>query len=122
MDSAGTAGWHVGKPADPRMRSAASRRGILLPSRARRIDRDDLANFDHILTMDKDNLAAVNALAAGRDCRATIRPLMSFAPETGISEVPDPYYGGPEGFEQVLDLLEEACAGLLRTLNGPGSS
>lgn len=119
VDSAGTAGWHTGKPADPRMQAAAARRGIRLPSRARRICRDDLHHFDHILTMDEDNLDAVMALAGGmEDCRASIRPLMTYSSLEGINEVPDPYYGGPEGFEEVLDLLEEACAGVLERLGG----
>jgi protein-tyrosine phosphatase len=116
VDSAGTAGWHVGKPADPRMREAAARRGIHLPSRARRLVRSDLRRFDHILTMDADNLAEVTALAARHGATARIAPLVHHCRRSSAAEVPDPYYGGPEGFEQVLDLLEDACAGLLEDL------
>jgi protein-tyrosine phosphatase len=116
VDSAGTAGWHIGKRPDSRMQAAASRRGILLPSRARRICSDDLHHFDHILTMDEDNLTKVRTLARGLSYRASIQPLMTYAQLPGIKEVPDPYYGGPEGFEHVLDLLEDACTGLLRAL------
>jgi protein-tyrosine phosphatase len=116
VDSAGTGGWHRGQPADSRMRAAAARRGITLPSRARQIETDDLHRFDRILTMDNDNLAAVQALARSVEHRARIEPITSFCPELHINEVPDPYYGGSRGFEQVLDLLEQACAGLLDQL------
>ncbi len=119
VDSAGTAGWHVGKPADPRMVAAAGRRGIQLPSRARRLVPADLARFDHILTMDDDNLAKVEALArhhAGGESRAVVEPLVRYCRRLTASEVPDPYYGGEEGFERVLDLLDDACEGLLIAL------
>jgi len=121
VDSAGTGGWHVGNPADQRMRSAASRRGIELPSRARQISLDDLSSFDLVLTMDDDNLAAVRSLAreAGAGATATIRPMLSYARSFSESEVPDPYYGGEAGFEHVLDLLEDACANLLDQISRP---
>jgi protein-tyrosine phosphatase len=122
VDSAGTGGWHVGHPPDPRMRAAAARRGIQLPSRARQLEAADLQRFDHILTMDHDNLAAVQSLAK-RSARsssglpvATITPLVRHCRTFSSKEVPDPYYGGEEGFEHVLDLLEDACAGLLEAL------
>jgi protein-tyrosine phosphatase len=122
VDSAGTGGWHVGRRADERMRAAAARRGIDLTSRARQIDLGDLHSFDHILTMDGDNLAAVQALAreAGNPTgQAQIAAMTKYCRRhTGAIEVPDPYYGGPQGFEQVLDLLEDACGGLLEAL-GP---
>ncbi len=116
VDSAGTGGWHVGNAADPRMRSAASRRGIHLPSRARQLEPADLSRFDHILTMDGDNLSAVKALARRHPARARIAPITEHCRHHRAREVPDPYYGGPEGFEQVLDLLEDACSGLLEDL------
>jgi protein-tyrosine phosphatase len=116
VDSAGTGGWHRGQPADARMRDAASRRGMTLPSRARQIETADLIRFDRVLTMDNDNLAAVQALARGVEHRARIEPITAYCPELRFSEVPDPYYGGAQGFEQVLDLLEQACAGLLDQL------
>jgi len=120
VDSAGTGGWHVGRPADRRMRAAAERRGIQLPSRARQLDRGDLLSFDRILTMDDDNLHAVRSLArelapAAADL-ALIEPMVSHCRRFQDREVPDPYYGGDEGFEFVLDLLEDACAGLLESL------
>jgi protein-tyrosine phosphatase len=119
VDSAGTGGWHVGRPADRRMRAAAERRGIHLPSRARQLGLADLSGFDRILTMDGDNLQAVRALAqelGGRTGLARIEPMTSHCRIFQTRDVPDPYYGGDEGFEHVLDLLEDACAGLLETL------
>ncbi len=127
VDSAGTGGWHVGNPADRRMRAAAGRRGIHLPSRARQITPADLRRFDRILTMDDDNLRAVQALArqaAGvgpGDADASlarIEPITRHCRRFQVREVPDPYYGGEAGFEHVLDLLEDACAGLLASLRG----
>ncbi|CAI8164435.1 MAG: Low molecular weight protein-tyrosine-phosphatase YfkJ [Prochlorococcus marinus str. MIT 9215] len=119
VDSAGTGGWHVGNRADARMRAAAKQRGIDLPSRARQISMEDLKSFDLILTMDDDNLRNVQALAkeAGGSASALIKPMLSYASQTTITEVPDPYYGGDAGFEQVLDLLEDACQGLLSELS-----
>lgn len=117
VDSAGTGGWHTGKRADTRMRAAASRRGIHLPSRARQLQAADLETFDHVLTMDADNLAAVHRIAAAHGLEAGhVRPLLTHCSQEGIDEVPDPYYGGAEGFEHVLDLLEDACRGLLEEL------
>jgi protein-tyrosine phosphatase len=98
------------------MREAAGLRGIHLPSRARRIARTDLDRFDHVLTMDAENLAAVHALAEGAQVRARIAPLTGHCRRFRCNEVPDPYYGGAEGFERVLDLLEDACTGLLEDL------
>ena len=119
VDSAGTGGWHVGNPADRRMQAAASRRGIELPSRARQISLDDLSTFDLVLTMDDDNLMAVQALAkeAGSRATASIKPMLSYARNFSETEVPDPYYGGDTGFEHVLDLLEDACSNLLDKLS-----
>ena len=119
VDSAGTGGWHVGNPADRRMRAAAERRGIHLPSRARQIELADFSNFDRILTMDEDNLRAVRSLAGELGARsdlALVEPMISHCRRFRDKEVPDPYYGGEQGFEHVLDLLEDACSGLLETL------
>ena len=116
VDSAGTGGWHVGHRADRRMVAAAERRGIHLPSRARQIEAADLQRFDHILTMDADNLAAVQRLERQAPGRARITPLIDHCRQLRSHEVPDPYYGGEDGFERVLDLLEDACAGLLEDL------
>jgi protein-tyrosine phosphatase len=118
VDSAGTGGWHVGRPADRRMRAAAERRGIDLPSRARQLEPGDLLRFDRILTMDDDNLQAVQAMARqlGEPDLARIEPMTRHCRRFRAREVPDPYYGGEEGFEHVLDLLEDACGGLLESL------
>jgi protein-tyrosine phosphatase len=116
VDSAGTGAWHVGKPADRRMRDAAARRGIALTGRARQIAAADLHRFDRILTMDSDNLAAVMALREACGGTATVEPMLRYASQPPSLDVPDPYYGGEAGFERVLDLLEEACDGLLHDL------
>lgn len=113
VDSAGTAGWHAGKPPDPRAIEAARRRGVdLSRQRARQVTRRDLQLFDYVLTMDRENLKAIRNLAAN-DQRGHIGLLLDFAPRLGLSDVPDPYYGGPQDFEKALDLIEEASTGLL---------
>ncbi|MEB3296329.1 MAG: low molecular weight protein-tyrosine-phosphatase [Cyanobacteriota bacterium] len=117
VDSAGIGGWHVGRAADPRMRAAAERRGIQLASRARQLEPADLRRFDHILTMDASNQAAVMGLARKtRGSMARIEPLVHYLRVMKADQVPDPYGGGPAGFEHVLDLLEDACRGLLEAL------
>ncbi len=113
LDSAGTGAWHVGELADPRTRAAARKRGLDLTHRARQLRRADFDRFDLIAVMDHDNLRHATVMAEQR-ARAAIRLLRSFdptAPESAI--VPDPYAGGPDGFEEVLDICERACVGLL---------
>lgn len=116
VDSAGTHGYHVDRPADARAQEAASRRGIDLSAlRARRVDEHDFEAYDYILAMDAANLAILRAMCPpGRE--GQLQSLLDFAPEHRESEVPDPYYGGDRGFERVLDLIEAGCAGLLATL------
>jgi protein-tyrosine phosphatase len=118
VDSAGTGGWHVGNLPDRRMRAAAAQRGIDLDSRARQLEPADLSRFDLVLTMDADNLAAVEHLArrSGAAATAQIKPLVAYCRRLQADAVPDPYYGGEQGFEHVLDLLEDACGGLLEEL------
>ncbi len=114
VDSAGTAGYHIGEPPDPRTRQAALRRGYDLSSlRARIVELSDFERFDLILAMDGENLAVLKRRAP-RDFARKVRLFLEFAPELGVADVPDPYYGGPNGFEEVLDLVEEAAHGLLR--------
>ncbi len=117
VDSAGTGAWHVGKLADSRMRDSALERGIEIRSIARKIKLSDFLDFDLILTMDNDNLHAVNQLACSQDLdyNVKIEPILSYAKRTKLLEVPDPYYGGSKGFEKVLDLLDDACEGLLES-------
>tara|TARA_Y100001968_G_scaffold50821_2_gene41623 strand:- start:255 stop:728 length:474 start_codon:yes stop_codon:yes gene_type:complete len=119
VDSAGTGGWHVGNLADSRMRDAASRRGIDIHSKARKITLNDFQTFDLILTMDNSNLDDVNRLALdiGEKKISEIHPILSYSNNSNIIEVPDPYYGGENGFDHVLDLLNEAIEGLLLTFN-----
>lgn len=113
IDSAGTHDYHLGEPPDRRAQVAALRRGIDLSSlRARRVERRDFERFDLILAMDRENLALLRRQAP-EEHHDRIRLLMEFAAEATAREVPDPYYGGAAGFEQVLDLMEEAADGLL---------
>jgi protein-tyrosine phosphatase len=114
IDSAGTHDYHVGEPPDPRALAAAQRRGIdLTQLRARLLEARDFATFDLIVAMDEQNVRELRARVTP-GARAQIRLMMDYAPEHGRRAVPDPYYGGVEGFEEVLDLLEQAAAGLLR--------
>lgn len=116
IDSAGTAGYHVGELPDRRTRQAAARRGYDLSAlRARVVEPSDFEHYDLILAMDRENLHALERRAPEHS-RARLRLFLEFAPETGVSEVPDPYYGGPNGFEDVLDLIEAASRGLLEHL------
>jgi protein-tyrosine phosphatase len=112
-DSAGTIDAHTGKPPDPRMRRTLERRGIPVRGKARCIDPGDFARFDLILTMDDFNRREVLALARTASERARVRPFVSFCRRHDHPEVPDPYYGGDDGFETVVDLIEDGCAGLL---------
>jgi protein-tyrosine phosphatase len=114
VDSAGTGAWHVGSSPDERALSAASLRGVDISSqRARRIKPEDCRNFDYVLTMDEENYRAVAGLCRGS---AVVRPFLDFATDSPETAVPDPYYGGPDGFEHVLDLVEEASEGLLEDI------
>jgi protein-tyrosine phosphatase len=114
VDSAGTGSWHVGSAPDDRALNAASLRGLDISSqRARRITPEDCQNFDYILTMDEGNYRMVSSLCQGS---AVVRPFLDFATNSPEREVPDPYYGGADGFERVLDLVEEASEGLLEDI------
>jgi low molecular weight protein-tyrosine phosphatase len=138
VDSAGTGDWHVGEAPDPRARSAASARGFSLESLARQVQTSDFAEFDVIIAMDRANLRALQRLAPAGPARAELRLLREFEPSAAAArgdavatggegavrarddgdplEVPDPYYGGSDGFDRVLDLLEASCDGLLEEL------
>lgn len=112
LDSAGTQGWHTGKSPDSRMIAAAARRAYPLTSRARQVTKADLRDFDLILAMDGQNLRDLQSLDSRAEHREKVRLFCEFCREHEAREVPDPYYGGPEGFDKVLDLLEDGCAGL----------
>ena len=119
IDSAGTGGWHAGSPPDPRMVAAAERRGIHLPSLARKIQPSDLRDFDMIITMDSENTSAVKSMAVNLPAEpalALVQPITTYRRNFHELDIPDPYYGGPRGFEYVLDLLEDSCGGLLDSL------
>jgi low molecular weight protein-tyrosine phosphatase len=112
IESAGTGGWHVGAPPDARATEAARRRGTELSGSARRFDpQRDFERFDLILAMDAENRRDLLALAPDEDARRKVRMFRA-----GDLDVPDPYYGGEDGFEDVLDLVEEAAGGLLDEL------
>ncbi|MEX2525011.1 MAG: low molecular weight protein-tyrosine-phosphatase [Gammaproteobacteria bacterium] len=115
IDSAGTIGFHAGNPPDIRMSEAASRRGYMLDSRARQVRAEDIEGFDLIISMDHDNLMDLHNLAGGS--RPHIRMLGSYLDGQDSNEtappVPDPYYGGPSGFDEVLDMIESACPAIL---------
>jgi protein-tyrosine phosphatase len=112
IDSAGTGGWHVGSPPDARATESARRRGTELAGSARRFDpQHDFDRFDLIFAMDAENRRDLLAMAPDEDARAKVR---MFRP--GDLDVPDPYYGGDDGFEEVLDLVEEAATELLADL------
>ena len=116
VDSAGTAAYHVGEPPDPRTREAAARRGYdLTAPRARIVEPADFERFDLIVAMDREILRALRGRAPST-AQERLRLFLEFAPEAGLQDVPDPYYGGPNGFEEVLDLVEAATRGLLAHL------
>jgi protein-tyrosine phosphatase len=120
IDSAGTHDYHVGEPPDSRAVAAAARRGIDLRGlRARQVEDRDFESFDLIVAMDRLNREALIDRAPA-EFHDRIRLFMEFAGDAGVTDVPDPYYGGPPGFEQVLDLSEEAAAGLLDAVLGKG--
>lgn len=114
VDSAGTHAYHIGEPPDRRAQQAARARGIDLSDiRARAAVAEDFERFDYVLAMDRDNLGHLRTLCPpGSETK--LRLLMEFAPQASHAEVPDPYYGGGRGFEQVLDMVESAAQGLLR--------
>jgi protein-tyrosine phosphatase len=118
-DSAGTHDYHVGEPPDPRACDAARRRGYDLSAlRARRVERADFERFDLIVAMDRGHLRALSRIAQPA-AAGKLKLMMSFAKSFRQEDVPDPYYGGPEDFDQVLDLLEDAARGLLDSLGRP---
>ncbi len=116
IDSAGTHAYHVGNPPDRRAQQAAAARGIdLSAQRARQVQRTDFERFDYILVMDRENESELRARCPD-SWQDKIQLLLDYAPAFPETEVPDPYYGGQRGFEQVLDLIEAASEGLLEHL------
>lgn len=120
IDSAGTVAHHIGEQPDRRSQAAARKRGFDLSSlRARQVQVSDFADFDLVLAMDRDNLESMQRICPPRFANK-LELFLDYASEFDEMEVPDPYYGGSDGFEHVLDLIEAASAGLLRTLQKDG--
>jgi len=120
IDSAGTGGWHVGDPPDRRATQAAKARGVVLEGAARQITSRDFEDYDLLLAMDRQNLDGMRAIAPSPELAGKARLLRSYDPASSARDldVPDPYYGGPNGFELVLDQVEAACRALLDELRG----
>ena len=119
VESAGTGGWHIGHAPDERATAAAKLRGIPLESRAQRFEATHFDDFDLIIAMDRQNLEDMRSLAPNADAEGRLSLLREYDPtavEAGELEVPDPYYGGEQGFEDVLDMVERACDGLIEEI------
>ena len=119
VDSAGTGNWHIGKKADLRMRIAAERRNITILSRARQITSEDLEKFNYILAMDNSNFKNIKNLKnlTSATQLAAIKKIQDFRSVFKEEEVPDPYFGGEEGFDNVLDILEDSVTGFLNSIS-----
>jgi protein-tyrosine phosphatase len=118
IDSAGTSGWHDGRPADERMQSHAVKRGYNLTSISRKFNPEkDFDHFDMIIGMDDENILALKSKARNNTDLQKIYKMTDFRKEWSYDEIPDPYYGGEEGFELVLDILEDSCEALLEKLS-----
>lgn len=114
IDSAGTGDWHVGEPPDARATEAAQSRGVVLEGRAQHFTASHFARYDLVVAMDRDNRKNLERIARTEADRAKIRLLREFEePASRVLDVPDPYYGGMDGFAQVFEICERACAGLL---------
>ncbi|MBD2180880.1 low molecular weight protein-tyrosine-phosphatase [Aerosakkonema funiforme] len=113
-DSAGTSSYHIGSPPDRRMTVAAQSRGIKLRGQARQFKKLDFEEFDLILAMDRENYQDILYLDPAGKYQDKVRLMCDFCNRYTLKEVPDPYYGGPEGFDRVIDLLLDACEGLLQ--------
>ena len=116
IDSAGILDYHEGELADPRMRAAARKRGYLIDHRSRPVRTEDFYRFDWIVGMDDRNIDDLKERAPGVDEEKKIVRMADYCVNTQVTYVPDPYYGGEDGFEHVMDILEDTCAGLLTSL------
>jgi protein-tyrosine phosphatase len=112
VESAGTGSWHLGEPPDPRAVEAAAERGVELTGAARQVDESDFERFDLLIAMDRSNHDALLALAPDTQARERVRLLREFGDDHN-ADVPDPYYGGPDGFAEVLEIVERCCTALL---------
>ena len=118
VDSAGTGSWHIGKEADPRMRIAAQKRGVEILSIARQINVKDYQKFNYIIAMDDSNFKNINDLKSRKSLSdfSFIDKIQNFRSVFKEKEVPDPYFGGDKGFDNVLDILEDSVSGFLNTI------
>lgn len=116
IDSAGLISYHEGELPDSRMRAHAARRGYNLTHLSRPISTDDFREFDLIIGMDDDNIKRLNRIASNNEEKAKIHKMTEYMVNKVATTVPDPYYGGASGFENVLDILEDACCGLMDSL------
>jgi protein-tyrosine phosphatase len=125
IESAGTGDWHVGEPRDRRSQATAAARGVPLSGRAQQFTAADFARFDHVIAMDRSNLDNLLKMAGNEEARAKVRLLRDFEDENPADvaaatadndDVPDPYYGGAHGFEDVFDICQAACTGFLAWL------
>ncbi|MDH6353727.1 protein-tyrosine phosphatase [Dysgonomonas sp. PH5-45] len=121
IDSAGTGGWHIGELPDARMRQHGARRGYDFNSRARKFDVQDFDDFDIILAMDDSNYNNIMRLSPDLESGQKVYRMTDFSRKYSYDHVPDPYYSGADGFELVLDLLEDACGGLLENILEQGN-
>ena len=112
-DSAGTSSYHIGSPPDSRMAATARERGMTFTGSARQFKKSDFENFDLIMAMDRENYRNILFLDSGGKYGHKVKMMCEFCRDHDEKEVPDPYYGGPEGFNKVIDLLADACGGLL---------
>ncbi len=120
VDSAGTHGYHIGEPPDPRAIETAARRGVdLSPLRGRQATATDIDLFDYVIAMDKSNYQHLVSISSSSN-RHKVRLFMEFASDYDVDEVPDPYYGGGGGFDRVLDMIEAASHGLLEEIRRIG--
>ncbi len=118
-DSAGTSSYHIGSPPDSRMSAAANNLlGFKLRGNARSFESSDFENFDLILAMDKENYRDILARDSSAEYQEKVRLMCDYCRSHSLKEVPDPYYGGAEGFNQVVNLLVDACEGLLEDISG----
>jgi protein-tyrosine phosphatase len=120
--SAGTGGWHVGSPPDGRMRAAAAEVGLTIDGAAEQVDASMLEEADLVLAMDRSNLRDLERLAAAEDVTTPIRLFREFDPEPGDGEVPDPYYGGPDGFVEVVEIVRRTAREVVRHLADDGAA
>ncbi len=118
IDSAGTGAWHGGERPDGRAAAVAERHGVSMDSRARQVEAEDLQRFDHILAMDRSNLRELQKMMGLSGAEVALHLLREYDPEEDGDEVPDPYYGGAGGFEQVYAMVYRSCEALLEDING----